>query len=133
MSNLQRRKGANGEREVAALIRDWMGLNITRNWQLQAACGGADLDGVPGWAIEIKRAAEFRGDWWTQTTEQAERAGRRPVLIFLLDNTRRGQPPVDRWRAWVPLEAFSKVTVDKSAVAEISLRSWMQIARELLD
>ena len=54
MSAMQRNKGRSGEQEVARLIRDWLGLDVHRNWQAQTAEGGADLSGVPGWAIEVK-------------------------------------------------------------------------------
>ena len=132
MGALQRTKGATAERIVARLIREWLGLDVRRNWQAQSAEGGADLTGIPGWSIEIKHAKEFRADWWTQAEEQAAAWGTNPVLIYLLDNTRRGQPIIDRWRAIVPLDAFSRFDVDAGLTAEISLRAWIQIARESL-
>ena len=33
MGAMQRNKGAAGERAVASLIRDWLGLDVRRNWQ----------------------------------------------------------------------------------------------------
>ena len=69
-----RTKGRVAEQEVAGILRDELGLEIHRNWQQQAAQGGCDLVGVPGWGIEIKRAKELRlNEWWTQTAEQAAR------------------------------------------------------------
>ncbi len=59
MGAMQRTKGATAERVVARLIREWLGLDVRRNWQAQSAAGGADLTGIPGWQIEIKRAKEF--------------------------------------------------------------------------
>ncbi len=38
-----RQKGAAGEREVATILREELKLEIHRNWQQQAAEGGADL------------------------------------------------------------------------------------------
>ena len=132
MGALQRTKGATAERVVARLIREWLGLDVRRNWQAQSAAGGADLTGIPGWSIEIKRAKEFRNDWWSQAEEQAAAWGTTPVLIYLLDHTRRGQALIDRWRAILPLAAFSRFDVDEGLTAEISLRAWIQLARESL-
>lgn len=132
MSAMQRNKGVTAERIVARLIREWMGLDVHRNWQAQSAEGGADLTGIPGWSIEIKRAKEFRNDWWTQAEEQASAGGATPVLIYLIDNSRRGQAIIDRWRAILPITAFSRFDVDEGLTAEISLRAWIQLARESL-
>lgn len=85
MSNSQRKKGKAGELEIARLLRDHLGADITRNL-LQARQGGADLLGVPGWAIEVKRAARPRlSEWWQQTCSQAQATGQRPALFYRLD------------------------------------------------
>ena len=132
MGALQRTKGISAERVVARLIRDWLGLDVRRNWQAQSAEGGADLTGIPGWSIEIKRAKEFRHEWWSQAVEQASAGGTTPVLIYLLDHSRRGQALIDRWRVILPIQAMSRYDVDEGLTAEISLRAWIQIARESL-
>ena len=132
MGALQRTKGVSAERVVARLIREWLGLDVRRNWQAQSAEGGADLTGIPGWSIEIKRAKEFRHDWWRQAEEQASADNTTPALIYLLDHTRRGQALIDRWRVILPLQAMSRYDVDAGLTAEISLRAWIQLARESL-
>lgn len=132
MGAMQRTKGATAERVVARLIREWLGLDVRRNWQAQSATGGPDLTGIPGWALEIKRAREYRGDWWGQALAQAERAGAIPALVYLLDHSRRGQPALDRWRVILPLPAIARYDVDPDLTAEISLRAWLQLVRETL-
>ncbi len=132
MGAMQRNKGIAAERAVATLIRDWLGLDVRRNWQAQSAAGGADLYGVPGWSLEIKHAKEFRSEWWDQAMEQAADYLAIPALVYLLDNSRRGQPAIDRWRVILPLHAVSRYDVDDDLTAEISLRAWIQIARESL-
>jgi len=74
VSNSQRKKGKAGELEIARLLRDHLGADITRNL-LQARQGGADLLGVPGWAIEVKRAARavLAGEPWHVTGAAALR------------------------------------------------------------
>ena len=80
-----RNKGRSGEQEIARTLRDELGLEVTRNWQQQAAQGGVDIIGVPGWAIEVKRAKQWSNEWWTQTAAQAARTGDDPVLLYRLD------------------------------------------------
>ncbi len=132
MGALQRNKGIAAERAVATLIRDWLGLDVRRNWQAQSAEGGPDLTGIPGWSLEIKHAKAFRSEWWDQAMEQAADYLATPALVYLLDNTRRGQPLIDRWRVILPLHVISRYDVEDWLTAEISLRAWIQIAREAL-
>lgn len=95
MSASQRRKGKAGELELARLLREHLGADVARNLA-QARQGGADLLGLPGWAVEVKRAAQARlSDWWLQTCTQAEASGQRPALFYRLDR----QP----WRVVIAL------------------------------
>lgn len=90
-----RNKGAAGEREVAKIIFDELGIKVERNLD-QWRSGGYDLSGLDGWAIEVKRAKKpLLAQWWTQTLEQAEQGGLHPVLWYRLDN--------QKWRVVVPL------------------------------
>jgi hypothetical protein len=132
MGNMQRDKGQRGEREVAGLLRDWLGMDITRNWQQQSAEGGADLTGIPGWAVEVKFADTFLSAWWRQTVAQAERAGAAPVLIYRLTGAARGRHILDKWRVVVRIADLSPLDIDPDETAEISLRAWMAIVREHL-
>lgn len=92
---MQRRKGARGELELAGLLREHLGADVARNL-MQSREGGADLLGVPGWAIEVKRAVRPRiSEWWLQACSQAEMAGQRPALFYRLDR----QP----WRVVIAL------------------------------
>jgi hypothetical protein len=130
MSNMQRRKGQRGEREVAGLIRDWLGADVTRNWQQQSAEGGADLAGVPGWAVEVKFADIFVSAWWRQAVEQAERADACPVLIYRLTGKGKGKHILDKWRCLVRLDDLTPADIDRDETAEISLRAWICLVRE---
>ena len=91
-----REKGANGEREVIALldpvVRDVMntfGLPVAahkpilqRN-QNQSAVGGSDLVNTFGLAIEVKRQEQLAvNTWWNQCVTSAERNAELPVLMF---------------------------------------------------
>lgn len=78
-------KGSGGEREVIELLTNWgreigVGLRLERNLE-QVRRGGADVNGVPGLEIEVKRV-EGNGinGWWSQVCRAAQRSGGRPFL-----------------------------------------------------
>jgi hypothetical protein len=133
MSATQRTKGNAGEREVARILRDWLGLDIHRNWQAQSAEGGADLAGIPGWAVEIKRAKVARiEDWWQQTIRQAHAGERKPALIYRLDGFGRGMDPEDKWQVIVRACQVLRYSVAFYDRVQMPLRTWMQIVRDEL-
>ena len=95
MTAMQRTKGQQGEREVAGIIADLTGFNVKRRVRNHA--NDSDLEGVPGWSVEVKRhkaagRAEIAG-WWRQTCAQAGEL--LPVLFYRLDR--------DSWRAVWPV------------------------------
>ena len=94
---MQRAKGASGEREIASIVRELTGWDVRRRVRQQD--GDSDLEGVPGWSVEVKRhRSASRGEiaaWWRQIVRQAERAAALPVLFFRVDR--------DGWRAVWPL------------------------------
>jgi len=95
MSAMQRNKGKAGEREIAALLRELTGWDVRR--RVRQHDGDSDLEGVPGWSVEVKRhRTASRADiaqWWGQTMAQAGEL--LPVLFYRAD---RGE-----WRAVWPL------------------------------
>jgi Holliday junction resolvase len=120
-----RQKGAAGEREVAAILREELELEIHRNWQQQAAEGGADLSGVPGWAIEIKRGKNIRlNEAWKQAAIQAARVKSKPVLIYRFDR--------QDWFAMMDLYDLRPDLKDHNQVT-LSIMSWCHLVRRELD
>lgn len=87
MSKKSRTKGKTGEREIAALLHDLTGCEVRR--RVRQHDGDSDLEGLPGWCVEVKRHAKAtRADlarWWTQTVTQAGRDGGKPVLFYRQD------------------------------------------------
>jgi hypothetical protein len=79
-----RTKGQTGEREVAAIIRELTGHDVRR--RVRQHKGDADLEGLPGWSVEVKRHASTpRGmlaQWWAQAIRQAHDAKELPVLFY---------------------------------------------------
>ena len=84
MSKMSRDKGKAGEREAANEISRVTGMRVIRRVRNRA--GESDLIGVPGWDIEVKRYARIsQADadrFWGQATDQAEIAGKRPLLVY---------------------------------------------------
>jgi len=58
MGKLSRDKGKVGEREVAALLREY-GFEGKRGVQYQGGKDSADVTGLPGFHIEVKRTEKF--------------------------------------------------------------------------
>jgi hypothetical protein len=95
VSASERRKGADGELEVVKLARQH-GWPASRNLD-QARDGGADVVGIAGVSLEVKRCE--RTDvwaWWGQAN--ASCGTRLPVVAF-----RRSASP---WLAIVELDEF---------------------------
>lgn len=87
-----RRKGAAGERELAAIISQLSGETIARNLA-QVREGGGDLE-FRGCLIECKRCESFSlGRWWRQAVTSALRKGLRPIVAW-----RRSHGP---WHCWI--------------------------------
>ena len=59
MSKFSRDKGKRGEREIALVLREH-GFEARRGQQYCGANGDADVIGVPGLHIEVKRTEKFR-------------------------------------------------------------------------
>jgi len=87
MSKTSRTKGAAGERELAALLGERLGLSLRRRLA-QYQAGGHDLEGWDGVHIEVKRyKAASQGQvagWWQQTLEQCA-GGETPLLAYRAD------------------------------------------------
>jgi hypothetical protein len=68
MSASERRKGARGEREVAAVLRAH-GLPVDRTVQQSGIYLRGDLTGVPGYHFEVKRQEALRLPLWLRQAE----------------------------------------------------------------
>jgi hypothetical protein len=127
MGMKSRVKGKVGEREIAAIVRDLTGWEVRR--KVRQLDGESDLEGVPGWCVEVKRhATATRGDiagWWKQAVDQAQAEDAMPILFFRKDR--------DEWRAVWPsqIEHGDALTAYEWTV-EGSIEAWAYIAREMV-
>jgi len=112
MGKASREKGKRGEREAANLIRDWTGWDIRR--RVRQHDGDSDLEGIPGWSVEVKNVSRptlgMVAQWVSQAQEQAN--GLRWVLVY------KRQP--GQWRAVWEMEGIE---------VEASLLNWCKVAR----
>ncbi|CAE6768580.1 hypothetical protein R69619_03734 [Paraburkholderia nemoris] len=130
MGAMQRRKGGDGEREIAALVRDLTGWDVRR--RVRQHEGDSDLEGVPGWCVEVKRharatRADVRG-WWEQTVRQAASDGLLPVLFWRQDR--------DEWRGVWPVALLLGVQCAQTWMAyalsvEGTVEAWAAVARNI--
>lgn len=139
MGKTSRDKGAAGERELARLLLDELGVRLVRRLD-QSRSGGFDLEPAPGevgevadylWrcSIEVKRHAKaspgLLWDWWDQAEAQAE-GEQIPVLAYRSDRA--------AWRFRLPLWALhSGMTRAPGAdyAADLSLHGFCAAVREL--
>ena len=134
-----RSKGAGGERELARLIFDHLGVRMVRNLE-QSRRGGHDLipdpdesGPVAGWlaryALEVKRHSRatpaLRVGWWGQTCVQAERVGLLPCLCYREDRA--------DWRVVLPLSELRPELPTWDGLeftVELSIPGFAALARE---
>lgn len=126
MGMKSRNKGKVGEREIATIVSDLTGWEVRR--KVRQLDGESDLEGVPGWCVEVKRhATATRGEiagWWSQAVDQAEAEASIPVLFYRKDR--------DEWRAVWPakVESGDALTAYEWSV-EAGIEVWAYIAREM--
>jgi len=93
-------KGASGERQVAKILQEKLGLDVKRELRQTQNAGFGDLVCEPciGFNIEVKTYAKGTGckeSWWEQSSRAAARSGLIPVVIYKYDR----RP----WRVEMPL------------------------------
>ena len=93
-----RRKGADGERELAALLRDY-GYDARRGQQYSGCNGDADVIGIPGVHIECKRVEHLNIDAaLDQAISDARAKGEMPAVFH-----RKNKRP---WMVTLRIEDF---------------------------
>lgn len=101
-----RRKGAEGEREVARILKS-QGFDATRTPNSGGLSWRGDVQGVPGYVIEVKRQETLAIPAWLRQAYAAASGGEVPVLVFRRDG--RGTSPDGLWHAILPLEELVRL------------------------
>ena len=120
-----RTKGAGGERQVAKILFDELGIVFKRELRQTQDAGYGDLTSDPctGFSIEVKTYAKGTGckdEWWAQSKRGAELSGLIPVVIYKFDR----RP----WRVEMPLGYFMPDGHDQRV--NVSIETFAYIARE---
>jgi Holliday junction resolvase len=129
MGKASREKGKRGEREVASIISEILGVAATR--KVRQHNGDSDIVGVPGWCIEVKRYANASEatmrSWWEQAAAQAASSGGIPCVWYRLDR----RP----WRVLWPLEAAlgAKHQWGWEYVVDSTPEAWAAVVRETME
>lgn len=92
-----RNKGARGEREVCALLRDNLGGEFSRLLKQYQQSQLSDIEQLVGpYSLEVKNCAKTElKAWWQQTVQAATKRGAVPCLVYKI--------PRKGWRFRVPL------------------------------
>lgn len=80
MGGTSREKGKRGERECAALLRAH-GFDARRGQQFNGSDGSADVVGLPGFHVEVKRTESLRVYEAVRQAESDAREGEVPVVL----------------------------------------------------
>lgn len=100
-----KRKGSNGEREIAKILREH-GYEARRGQQYSGANGDADVVGVPGVHIEVKRGQQLNIEKAMQQAEADKRPGEMPVVFHRKNG--------EEWKATMRLDDWLEMLDCKS-------------------
>lgn len=100
MGKMSREKGKVGEREVAGILRDY-GYDCRRGQQFCGANGDADVVGLPGIHIEVKRVEKLN---LYDAVDQSKRDKKDDELPAVFHRKNRCE-----WLATMPLDSFMDV------------------------
>jgi hypothetical protein len=77
MGAMSRNKGKVAEREIASVLADLTGHDVKR--RVRQRDGDSNLEGVPGWCVEVKRHAKATRaavrSWWGQAVAPGHQGG----------------------------------------------------------
>lgn len=103
------RKGADGERELAAVLREY-GYEIKRGGSMSFG-EVPDLVGLPGIHVEVKRREQVRLSEWMQQAETDSKRFRDGMPVVFHRRSREG------WRVTMNLADFMRL-YDRQKAAE---------------
>lgn len=100
MGKMSREKGKVGEREVAGILRDY-GYNCRRGQQFCGANGDADVVGLPGIHIEVKRVEKLNLYDAVDQSKRDKKEGELPTVFHRKNRC--------EWLVTMPLDSFMDV------------------------
>jgi len=125
-----RAKGAQFERQIAAILYDLTGVTFRRDLEQYRAANHGDLianDSDFPFIIECKRYASgttARPDWWNQACNAASAQGKWPALVYRFDRCDT--------RVRVLLETLLTNHAGSGAWIEMPIETFATLASELM-
>lgn len=104
-----RRKGAEGERELARVLRGY-GYDSRRGQQYCGVNGDADVLGLPGIHIECKRVEKLNVSEAMQQSQRDARKGELPAVFHRKNR--------EQWLVTMPLDDWMRLYRERGAVGE---------------
>ena len=93
-----REKGANGERELAKILKDKYGFECRRGQQYCGKNGDADVVGLPYMHIEVKRVEKLNIDDALEQAKRDKKAEKIPAVFHRKNRT--------KWKVTMDLDDF---------------------------
>lgn len=97
-------KGSQGEREIAKILRDH-GFDARRGVQYCGYNGDADVIGLPGYHLEVKRVEKLNIDKAYEQSERDAKPHEVPLVVYRKNRT--------KWKVVIDLEDFLKLITQK--------------------
>lgn len=115
MSINSRRKGAVGEREIAGILQEY-GYEARRGQQFSGANGDADVEGLPGIHMEVKRVEHLNIDKALQQAIRDNYAdelkqGKKliPAVFHRANDDRKKDSTKGTWKVTLTLKDFMEI------------------------
>jgi len=96
-----RNKGADGEREIANILRDEYGFDTRRGQQFCGSNGDADVVGLPGIHLEVKRVEALNMDLAYEQACNDAKEDEMPTVVHRKNHK--------HWKVTLSLEDFMKL------------------------
>jgi len=112
MTSPQARKGATFERAVVEYLRANGHPYAERAYGAGRPADVGDLDGLPGWTLELKNHTRMDLAGWSDEAEAERVHGRQPFAAVIAK--RRGKP-VDRSYVVLDLDTFARLLTEGDA------------------
>lgn len=108
-----REKGKVAEREIANILKGY-GYDAHRGQQYSGLAGDADVVGVDGIHIEVKRREQFSDEPSLQQAERDARKGEIPVVFY-----RRSR---EKWKATMRMDMFMLIWNELTDLQKYQIR-----------
>jgi Holliday junction resolvase len=116
-----RTKGKVAEREIANILKGY-GYDAHRGQQYSGLAGDADVVGVDGIHIEVKRREQFSDEPSLQQAERDARKGEIPIVFY-----RRSR---EKWKATMRMDMFMLIWNELTDLQKYQIREKIKFSEK---